>query len=334
MLYSQRRHESLQSSPWKEAQAHNVIQAIVTDTEQQWNPQKTYWPIHPLDRDFPPPVPTYTCLYLGAAGVLWALDYLHKATAIDLSLNPAVLIGAVYATYHQAPDTGAVVPSLFMGEVGIALVHWRLAPDDAIANRLYEQIEANIANPTNEAFWAAPGTMLAALWMSEWTGETKWIELYRRNVDYLWQQWQYNSDFDCYLWIQDLYGRTRQMTGPAHGYAGNLYALLRGVDHLATEKQQLLYKRTAQLLAKTAQVKDDAANWLPNVTTRSWLPKQLLAQWCHGAPGMVTSLAQTYPLFHGIGSSLSLRDRPARLVHRLVGEACLESRKCQVGRFG
>lgn len=302
MLYQPKRHETLAAPAWNESQVRAVIEAIAHDAEQQWDPQ-TYWPIHPLDRDFPPPVPAYMALYGGAAGVVLALNYLHKAEAIPLNLDLAAMMPHIHATYRQAPDTGSVVPSFFLGEVGIALVHWRLCPDSAIpegittriAQTIFDQVEANIANSTHEALWAAPGTMLAALWMGQWTGEDRWVDLYRRNVDYLWQQWHYDPAWDCHLWTQDLYGSTSQMTGPAHGYAGNLYALLRGADWLSDEQRQTLYQRTAQMLLNTAHTKGNLANWYPTVT-RNWLLNRMLVQWCHGAPGMVTSLAQTYPV--------------------------------------
>ncbi|MFQ4140360.1 lanthionine synthetase C family protein [Nodosilinea sp. PGN35] len=294
MLYQPKRHETLAAPPWNESQVRAAIAAIAHDTQHQWSEQ-AHWPIHPLDRDFPPPVPAYMTLYAGAAGVVWALHYLHLAQAIALDLDLPAIVTAIHETYRQAPDTGSVVPSFFLGEVGVALVHWRLCPGVAIAQTIFDQVEANIANPTHEALWAAPGTMLAALGMAQWTGEDRWVDLYRRNVDYLWQQWHYAPAWDCHLWTQDLYGSISQMTGPAHGYAGNLYALLRGADWLSENQRQTLYQRTAQMLLNTAHRQDNLANWYPRVT-RNWLLNRMLVQWCHGAPGMVTSLAQTYPV--------------------------------------
>ncbi|TVQ06990.1 MAG: hypothetical protein EA368_15605 [Leptolyngbya sp. DLM2.Bin27] len=130
-MYQPRRHETLAASTWDKAQVRTVIEAIARDTEQQWD-QQTYWPIHPLDRDLPPPVPAYMSLYCGAAGVVWALHYLHQAQAISLDLDLAALISRIHQTYLQAPDTGRVVPSFFLGEVGIALVRWRLCPFEAV----------------------------------------------------------------------------------------------------------------------------------------------------------------------------------------------------------
>ena len=56
------------------------------------------------------------------------------------------------------------------GEAGILTVAWQLAPDDALADTLYERVTENAENEANEIMWGPPGTMLAAHAMHEWTG--------------------------------------------------------------------------------------------------------------------------------------------------------------------
>ena len=245
-----------------------MIRTITEDVEQHRDPH-TYWPEHPLDQLKHSAPRIFTSLYLGAAGVLWALNYLHNAGAISLSIDPAALMPSVHDTYIKSPDTDQVAPSYFLGEVGIALIRWRLTPDESTAQRIFDQVKANLSNPANEAFWAALGTMLAALWMTRWTGESRWLELSRLNAEYLWQEWHYDPKWDCYLWTQDLYNSINRWTGPAHGYAGSLYALLQGVEWLPAEQQNELYKRAAQLVIQTARVKENTANWHPKVR-RYW----------------------------------------------------------------
>ena len=65
------------------------------------------------------------------------------------------------------------MPSYYLGEVGILLVLWRMKGSGAAADRLYASIRSNIGNPTREALWAAPGTMLAAWHLWEATGEER-----------------------------------------------------------------------------------------------------------------------------------------------------------------
>lgn len=295
MLYQAERHESLQTSPWDEDRVRATIQAIATDTETHFSPE-TFWPIHPLDQDFPPPVPSYKCLYLGAAGVFWSLHYLSAVGAVSLSLDPADYAQVVHDTYLHAPDTDQVVPSYYLGEVGILLIRWRLAPDKKVGDRLFHLIENNIPNPTNEAFWAAPGTMLGTLFMLEWTQEARWAELFQRNVEHLWTEWKPEPTCGCHLWTQDLYGSIKQYTGPAHGYVGNLYPLLRGSALLPEAQRSELYRRCVEAIVQTARVEGDYVNWASVVGMPPGSGK-MLVQWCHGAPGMIASLCD-FPKDH------------------------------------
>ena len=48
--------------------------------------------------------------------------YLERAGAVSLRIKPAGLIGRIYESYLAEPDTGEVVPSYFLGEVGILLI--------------------------------------------------------------------------------------------------------------------------------------------------------------------------------------------------------------------
>jgi len=69
--------------------------------------------------------------------------------------------------------------------------------------------------------------MVAAwhLWIA--TGEDRWRALFLENVEQLWRTWVFDAEARCHLWTQDLYGRVVQYLGAAHGFAGNVYPLLR-----------------------------------------------------------------------------------------------------------
>ena len=77
----------------------------------------------------------------------------------------------------------------FLGEVGILLVHWRLTGSAQTADRLETSIRENIPNPVNEALWAAPGTVVGALQMLEWTGDARWEKLFLENAAHLFGIW-------------------------------------------------------------------------------------------------------------------------------------------------
>ena len=289
MLFESARHEPLQEVDWDASLARVTIDDIVEDAEAARQADVT-WPCHPRDAGTNPK-PLYRSVYLGASGVLWALWYLERAGAVSLRVKPSGLIERVYESYLAVPDTGENVPSYFLGEVGILLVQWQLTRSRESADRMYNAIAGNIPNPTNEALWGAPGTMIGALHMLDWTGEARWRELYLENVEQLWRTWHPSDNAHCHLWTQDLYGSVVQLLGAGHGFAGNAYALLRGATLLPAKRREVLYDRCAETVRATAVFEGECANWPQSVGAPRPGRTDMLVQWCHGAPGIVTGLA-------------------------------------------
>ena len=298
MLFEADRHEALGAQTWSPELARETIKAIVLDAQQARLPQG-HWPIHALDADGSTPPPTgYQSLYLGSAGIIWALWYLQRegATVCDIDLLSAIELAA--QTYQTDPDTAEVVPSYFLGEVGIQLVRWRLTESSEAANLLYTSIKRNLPNPTNEALWAAPGTMVAAWHLWEKTGDDRWRALFAENIEQLWQTWLAVPDQGFCMWTQDLYGRIVQLLGAGHGFVGNVYPLLRGAAVLDPARREDLYARCTQTLQMTGIFNNGEVNWPPGIGTPRPGRTSLLMQWCHGAPGVITALAADYPLNH------------------------------------
>jgi len=267
-----------------------AIQSIVQDIEQNLNAHGL-WPAHSLDEIADEPREEFKSLYLGAAGVLWALWYLEREGVVTLRLAAAERIGAVDDAYQA--DTDHVVPSYFMGEVGILLVRSRLAGSSAVTERLWRSIQQNIANPSNEALWGAPGTMVGALHMLAWTAEPRWRDLFVDNVEQLWRTWL-PDERAGWLWTQEL-DCSVQLLGAGHGFAGNVYPLLRGASLLDSERREQLHDRCVTTLRATAVWDDDAVNWPNSITAPRPGRPVMLVQWCSGAPGIVTALADFPP---------------------------------------
>jgi hypothetical protein len=226
-------------------------------------------------------------LYLGAAGVVWALDALHRGGGADLGRNWGDVALSLPARYRAEPDFPAfgVVPSLWMGEAGILLVAHTLAPAAWQEEQLLTAIERNAANPTLEFMWGAPGTMLAAQVMHERTGRSAWRVAWERSADLVWDEWRAD------LWQQELYGSRAHILGPAHGFAGNVYVLARG-NLLDADRRVELERRAVESLAAHAQRAGGLAQWPPSIEPSS-VPRR--TQWCHGAPGIVAALASLAP---------------------------------------
>ncbi|HYZ78066.1 MAG TPA: LanC-like protein [Gaiellaceae bacterium] len=276
MLYEPAQFEPLTDEPWDPARVEDAIATIVADADAAFDPE-ALWPAHEWD-GWGAPLPMKN-LYVGAAGVIWALDALRRRGHAETSLD---LAGAALRTLEleradpdfMAGETHSHPAALLRGETGPLLVAFRLAPDPALADDLHALVHANVVNPTDDVMWGAPGTLLAALAMGEWTGEPRWEEAARESAAALRAR-----RGDDGLWRQD---DDYRGLGTVHGAAGNTLVLLRlePDDALATE--------TAAVLTRTAFREDGLANWpgspRPQLAASDG---RIYLQWCTGAPGIV-----------------------------------------------
>jgi Lanthionine synthetase C-like protein len=289
VLFDPANHEHLTETPWSEPRARAAIAGIAADAERAFDEERL-WPPHPTDEDGDP-LPPLTTLYLGACGVIWALDELARLDAVELRRSWAPVALELHTRYVGSPDLaeefGGRTPSLLMGETGILLVAHRLAPAPELEDRLLSCIRENVSNPTRELMWGSPGTMLAAQVMRERTGHERWADAWRESADWLWQEWRQD------LWEQELYGKRNRILGPAHGFAGNVYVLARG-DLLGDERRKELERRARAVVAVYAQREDGLAQWPPTHVARPESDRGR-TQWCHGAPGIVASFAGLAP---------------------------------------
>lgn len=288
-LFDPGSHEPLTTTPWDPDRVRAAICAVVAETEAAFAPD-TLWPPHPLDEEEgEPALDQVTCLYLGAAGVVWALHALEGAGAMELRRDWADVADELPERYRRRPDfpEDGWLPSLMLGEAGVLLVAHALAPSSSHEERLLEVVRANETNPTRELLWGAPGTMLAAQVMHERTGDAAWTEAWRDSADELWAAW------DEELWCQEIAGQGAHLLGAAHGFAGNVLALAHG-DLLDAERRQELERRAVDVLAAHAQRSNGLAQWPPAVEPPG-RPQPVRTQWCHGAPGIVSSLAILAP---------------------------------------
>jgi hypothetical protein len=289
-LFDHRSHEPVTEAPWSENAARAAIAEIVADAERAFDPA-TLWPAHPLDEDGEP-LPSTTCFYLGACGVVWALDALRRAGAVELHRDWAEVAAALPDRYTASPDLpewtgGGPAPSLMVGESGVLLVAHRLAPAIWQTDRLLEVIRANVHNPTRELLWGSPGTMLAAQLMFERTGDERFADAWRESADWLWSEWGDE------LWLQDMYGQLRHYVGPGHGFAANVFVLARG-GLLDRARRGELERRAVETLAELAQREGDLVQW-PATLEFPRSQSGIRTQWCHGAPGICTSFAGMVP---------------------------------------
>ncbi|MBV9002812.1 MAG: LanC-like protein [Solirubrobacterales bacterium] len=311
MIWRPSEHEQVTARPWDERLARKAIEAIVADAEAAQ--VDGFWPGHPLDDAAEHD--RFSSLYLGSAGMIWGLWRLGAAPDASAALETAI------DPYRVTPDFGPAAhpPSLWMGETGLLLVADKVRSPLADRQRLRDLVHRNREHQTWELMWGSPGTMLAAR-------ACELPEAWEESARLLWARWDEASD----LWTQDMYGQVTQYLGPAHGFAGNAHAL-RGVD------DDLLRARVTRLLERTALAQDGMFNWPP---TPGAPMEKIRVQWCHGAPGIVSTLGDLIPEAMLLGAAeLIWRAGPLRKgpglchgtagngfallkVHELTGDDC------------
>lgn len=291
MLYRPEAFEPLVDTPWDERRARAAIREIAADTENAFRGRKLFWQADEWDRwHATSPMKN---LYVGTAGVLWALDRLERSGSADTVLDLPALAACNVELARERPDfiKGFELPTpregaLLTGEAGILLVAYRLTRNAEFADDLHALVRANVENEAEETMWGAPGTLLAAQAMWDWTHEQRWQAVRNETADALMSR----RDSDGY-WTQRLYGQEFRSLTPPHGLVGNVQALL---PVLTEEQMHVLTTGAASALADTAVLEDGLANWPPRVGRDLAGPDgEIRVQWCAGSPGIVTA-ASTY----------------------------------------
>ena len=276
MLYEPTKFDALIDDSWVAARVVDAIAEIIADADAAFDPE-ALWPVHKWDaHDKPLPL---SGLYAGASGVIWALDALRKRGHAESSRDLAVAAAHAVALERATPDFSADVHyrpgALVSGETGALLVAFRLTSDPALANDVHALVRANVDNPTDDISWGAPGTLLAALAMREWTGERRWEEVARESADALRERRGEDG-----LWRQD---DDYRGLSTLHGVAGNTLALLR------FQSDDAVAGESAAVLARHAFREDGLANWPGTPRAELARPRdgRICLQWCTGAPGVV-----------------------------------------------
>jgi Lanthionine synthetase C-like protein len=269
VLYDPSAFETLTDEPWDEARVRDWIAAIVVEADAAFDPDEL-WPTHEWD-GYKAAQPLKN-LYVGAAGMISALDELRRAGFAETGLDLPAAVTRALERWRAEPDYvgGEIVPEpaaagLLTGEAGILLVACRLGLD--YEDDLRSLIRANLANEAEDLMWGTPGTLVAATAMGwdDLARESAAAHVSRRGADG--------------LWTQRLWGTSFRGVGTVHGLAGNVLALLQIDD----ARNEALRAESAAALARAATREDGLANW----------SSEGKLQWCAGAPGVV-SAARSY----------------------------------------
>jgi hypothetical protein len=264
VLYDPAAFEPLTDEQWDEGRVRDAIAAIVADADAAFDPDEL-WPAHEWDR-YEAVLPLKN-LYVGAAGVVFALDELRQRGFAETTLDLPTIAASALERWRAAPDVvGDALPqplesALLMGETGILLVACKLG--HRLEGDLRVRVSSNLANEADDLMFGTPGTLVAALAMG-------WDDLARESADALASR----RDADG-LWTQRIWGMSFQGVGTVHGLAGNVRALLQVDD----PRNESLRADSAAVLARVATREGGYANW----------HGEGKLQWCAGAPGVVSA---------------------------------------------
>jgi hypothetical protein len=265
MLYDPGSFEPLTAEPWDGARVRDAVAALVAVTDAACDPVGL-WPAHEWD-GYGAPLPVKN-LYVGAAGVAFALDLLRRRGLAETALDLRAVALRALERWRAEPDfmAGEVLPeraesALLRGETGILLVACRLGLP--LEDDLQARVGANLTNEAEDLMWGTPGTLVAALTMG-------WDDLARESAGALASRRGADG-----LWTQRIWGSSFEGVGTVHGLAGNVRALLQVDDPRNDE----LRADSAAALARTATREHGLANW----------SDEGKLQWCAGAPGIVSA---------------------------------------------
>ncbi len=291
-LFDPSRHEPLRATPWDEDQVRATIARIVEDCERRFTPDR-YWPLHPRDGGGKPGAAAFaTSLYDGACGVIWALHYLEARGAARLSRGYCDDLDALLVRNRAALGADERKRASFLdGDTPIRLLAYGRDPSPELARELAALIGGNLEHPARELMWGSPGTMLAALFLHERTGDQRWADLFRRTAARLRSQLLWSDEHRCHYWTQEMGGWTTTYLGAVHGFVATALPLVRGRELLDAVAWSDWERVIAGTVARTARVANGRANWPALLfLEKGWQEKRLM-QVCHGAPGFVTCLA-------------------------------------------
>jgi hypothetical protein len=253
MLWDPAAHEPLVEDAWDERRMRVAICAIVAGAESAF--EDDGWPVHPLDVE-PGDPERWAGTYLGGAGVVDTCRRLRERGFVEVRRD--------YRAYLERVEPDVPGPSLMLGETGILLVRHRLSPSAAAVERLREPIAGNAGSDARELLLGSSGTMLVAR-------ELGFDDLAQESAQRLLEA----RDPATAVWEQHIWDKRDVYLGAAHGFAGCVLALGSVAGAAETARRYAL-------------VDGGLANWPPYPDGRRG--GSIRTQWCHGAPGMITSL--------------------------------------------
>ena len=259
--------------------------------------EETFWQTPAVAKDDPDVAST---IYLGGMGVLWAIDHLQNYIQVDLPFEKQALATRLYQRFVEKDVQaltmysvdGKSCPSYFLGETGMLLVMSKLQASSSAAHwdKLLPMIRQNMKNPTMEALWGGTGSIIPAVFKLQQEDSEAWREVFIEHCQFMKDTVSRDNSFNSPIWTQDLYGLKRTLLGAGHGFVGNLFPFIKGRQFLPKGLADWVLNDAVETMVRSAVVEGDCCNWPAELVTLPDKSPKFLMQWCHGAPGVITSL--------------------------------------------
>ena len=310
MLFLKRSHEDLVDQTWSATYVKSRLSEIFRMTCQSFDAQKL-WPTHPLDPAQSIVVPR-TSFYSGAAGTIKALIeiaiFLESQDQLPDFYQSYSVIEKSFVTFERAFAKVVPVSQPFSGYLsgycGLYLFKYWLGLEAGYDEFIVMANRALDSNYENELLLGLPGVLLASVFLHDLKQSKELENLIQKLINKLFATWQYCEELDCYLWQQDLYGEHTYQLGFLHGFAGNVFALLKARAFLSQENLAMIMQRAYKVLEVSQKVHGDLANFPQSVIKHRKNREAYLLQLCHGAPGFVFLLSELFAVNQSLPESM------------------------------
>lgn len=231
----------------------------------------------------------YSALYHGYIGAIWGLYYCDKALNLKTGYDFSGLAEQSYNHFIKL-SARSRCSSYFFGELGFVVFLYLITGSSKYKGRIKAILAFSSNYPSNELFWGDSGYALVSVRLYEYDGDTEWLKLLRGFTESIWNSIE-DSHSGFKIWYQNLDGVVVPHIGVAHGFMGNMKALLAGLKHLPIKNisAEYLEEICYQTLISTKTEQNGLFNWPQSVESIRPDRSDILMQWCHGAPGIVTS---------------------------------------------
>lgn len=235
-------------------------------------------------------------VYSGLLGALWGAHYIERHGLVHTGLDYVGLGRRLHEAFLAMPDREHN-DCPFFGEIGHLMFRGLLERDGPHADRAFALIEAGYRNDVDELFWGAPAFAAACLRFAEIQPHPRWARLFCDIANYIWRRLDRDAGNGARVLRQNLDGVCVAHLGAAHGFAGAAGILLQGADMLPPTLLDEIVRVSRDTLERTALRDGELVNWPQSIGGARLGRTAMLMQWCHGSPGIVTSMyrSEAYP---------------------------------------